>query len=154
MSDEQEQSLITDEVRARIGQRTEPRPAVIAAKDVYRMRDLLEDDDPRYADSTGVSPPYALAAVHSGQIRGAPAIRVLPNGLLTQIEWQFERPFRVDEKLLATHYILDVRERLGGRYGHSVLVTTATDFADSEGNLVARSMTTVTQFDASKRRED
>jgi hypothetical protein len=43
--------------------------------------------------------------------------------------------------------VVDIRDRLGGRYGYSVLVTNGTDFYDSEGNHVGAAMMTITQFD-------
>jgi hypothetical protein len=51
------------------------------------------------------------------------------------------------QELSAVNQIIDIRDRLGGRYGYSVLVTSATDFYDADGNHVAASMVTITQFD-------
>jgi acyl dehydratase len=73
--------------------------------------------------------------------------QVLPGGLLTQQEWRFTRPFKVGEELKAVAQVIDIRERLGGRYGHSVLVTTSTDYFDADDNHVCASLITITQFD-------
>ena len=72
---------------------------------------------------------------------------ILPNGLLTQQEWKFTRPFKVGETLNAVSQVVDIRERLGGRYGHSILLTSSTDYYDDDGNHVAAALTTLTQFD-------
>jgi hypothetical protein len=43
--------------------------------------------------------------------------------------------------------VIDIRDRLGGRYGYSVLMTTSTDFHDTAGEHVAAMLITITQFD-------
>lgn len=140
------QSLITDEHRALIGQKSEPTLVTVSGVDAARMRDVLGDTDPRYADGTGTAPQYVIASLGGGGRRGG-GVMILPGGLLTQQEWRFTRPFRIGETLSAVNQIVDIRERLGGRYGHSVLITTATDYFDAGGNHVAASLITITQFD-------
>ena len=152
MSEQEEQSLITDEHRAIIGVRGEPYPVIVAGEHASRMRDVLEDSDPRWADGTGMAPPYALASFGGRPSRNMPFI--LPNGLLTQQEWRFNRPFRVGEELQAVAYVADIRERLGGRYGHSVLVTSAVDYLDSEGNVVASALSMLAQFDPARAKKE
>ena len=144
MSDEEIQSKITDEHRALIGKKGDPTKVVIKEVDAHRMRDILEDHDPRYTDDTGLAPGYVISGF-GGRPRSMP--QILPGGLLTQQEWKFTRPFRVGEELTSYNSIIDIRDRLGGRYGYSVLVTSSTDFYDTEGNHVAASMVTITQFD-------
>lgn len=80
----------------------------------------------------------------------AAARRSSPGGILTQQEWKFTRPFRIGEELKSVGQVFDIRERLGGRYGHSVLVTTSTDYYDGDGNHVGASLLTVTQFDPAR----
>ena len=142
---EEEQSLITDEHRAQIGVKSEPVKVTVQGADAHRMRDVLGDTDARYADDTGVAPPYVIAAFGGRPSRNMPFI--LPNGLLTQQEWKFTRPFKVGETLNAVSQVVDIRERLGGRYGHSILLTSSTDYYDDDGNHVAAALTTLTQFD-------
>lgn len=143
--EQEEQSLITDEHRSWIGKKSEPITVTVSEKDAHRMRDVLEDSDPRWADDTGLAPPYVLAQM--GGRRPGQMPQILPGGLLTQQEWTFERPFKIGEKLTGYSEVIDIRERLGGRYGHSVLVTSATRFSDTDGNPVASAMLTITQFD-------
>ena len=148
---EEPQSKITDEHRALIGRKSEPIAFTIREEDATRLRTVLGDTDPRWAEGTGVAPPYVIAMLQAGVRRGATP-SILPNGIMTQQEWRFVRPFRVGEQLQATTQVIDIRERLGGRYGHSVLVTTSTDFSDVDGNPVAAILITVTQFDANAAR--
>jgi acyl dehydratase len=143
---EELQSKITDEHRATIGRKSAPLEVVVKEADAKRMRDILGDTDPRYADGTGIAPPYVLAVLSAGPRRTVTPF-ILPGGLLTQQEWKFHRPFRIGEKLQAVSQVFDIRDRLGGRYGYSVLVTWGTDFLDAEGNPVASTMLTITQFD-------
>lgn len=145
MAEDEPQSLITDAHRAQIGVKSDPVTVTIREADARRMREVLQDNDPRWADGTGVAPPYVIAALGGGRPRSMP--QVLPNGLLTQQEWKWTRPFRIGEQLTAYSQVIDIRERLGGRYGHSVLVTASTEYFDSEGQPVAAALMTITQFD-------
>lgn len=140
-----EQSLITDEHRALIGQKSDPTTVTVKEVDAHRMRDILEDTDPRWADDSGLAAGYVISSFGGRPNRSMP--QILPGGLLTQQEWRFTRPFKVGETLQAVSQIADIRERLGGRYGYSVLVTTGTDYYDTNGEHVAGSMITITQFD-------
>lgn len=146
-----EQSLITDEHRAAIGRKSEPAKVVIDETDAHRMRDVLEDADPRYADGAGLAPAYVIAGMGGGPRRGMP--QILPGGLLTQQEWKFSRPFKLGEELTAVSQVFDIRDRLGGRYGYSVLVTQGTEYFDTAGNHVASAMITITQFDPKSQRK-
>ena len=146
-----EQSLITEEHRAHIGRKSDPVTVTVREEDARRMRDVLGDADPRYADGTGVAPPYVLAILSSGPRTGMP--QILPGGLLTQQEWKFSRPIKIGEELQAISQVFDIRDRLGGRYGYSVLVTSGTDYYDGEGNHVAAAMLTITQFDPKSGRQ-
>jgi len=146
-----EQSLITDEHRAQVGKKSDPVTVVIREEDARRMRDVLGDTDPRYADGTGIAPPYLVAGMGGGPRRGMP--QVLPGGLLTQQEWKFTRPFKIGEELQAVSQVYDIRDRLGGRYGYSVLVTQGTDYYDANGEHVASAMITITQFDPKSQRK-
>jgi hypothetical protein len=73
--------------------------------------------------------------------------RILPSGLLTQNEWRIHGQLRYGQTLQAVNKVVDIRERMGGRYGHSVIIILGTDYRDEEGNVVASSLRTMTQFD-------
>jgi len=147
---EHEQSLITDEHRAMVGVRSEPFTVTVKEEDARRTREVLGDNDPRWAEGTGMAPPYVLAMFGAGGRHRAQVVQVLPGGLLTQQEWKFSRPFRIGETLTGYNQLFDIRERLGGRYGHSVLVTNSTDFYDADDQHVASTMITITQFDPAR----
>ncbi len=150
---EELESKITDEHRAYIGRKSEPVSFTVTTADAARLRGLLQDDDPRWAEGTGFAPPYALGLWQNvGRGRGAP--RVLPNGIMTQQEWRYMRPIPVDQPLQAITQVIDLRDRLGGRYGYSVIVLTSTDFYDAEGNHLAAMLHTSTQFDPASVRGD
>jgi hypothetical protein len=143
---EELQSKITDEHRAFIGRKSDPVTVTVRKEDADRLRTLFQDKDPRWAEGTGIAPPYVLGVLPARPRRGATP-SVLPNAILTQQEWRFIRPFRIGEQLQAITQVVDIRDRLGGRYGYSVLVITSTDFYDADGNHVAANLNTVTQFD-------
>ena len=145
MSDVQE-SRITDEHRAMIGRASDPIEVVPREADARRMRELLGDDDPRWADGTGVAPPYVLSMLEP-RLPEELSPRVLSSGILTQTEWTFSRPIRLEEPLRAVTRLIDVRDRLGGRYGYSVLVMFQTSYLDAGGEEAAASLRTITQFD-------
>ena len=152
--EETEQSLITDEHRVMIGRKTEPRRHVLTAADVSQVRTVLEDIDPRYAKTTGLAAPYALSILEPRPTSDLPpelTPRVLPTSVLTQTEWTVHRPFRVEEELWATHEVVDLRERLGGRFGRSVLMLVRTEFRTAAGELLAETAHTVTQYDPNGR---
>jgi|SRR5215213_7928668 len=149
---EELQSKITDEHRAFIGRKSEPVAVTIRAEDAARMRTVLDDTDPRWRDGSDLAPPYVIAMLPSGPRRGATP-SILPGGIMTQQEWRFSRPFRIGEQLQAVTQVVDIRDRLGGRYGYSVLVTSSTDYYDSDGAHVAAILITVTQFDPASARD-
>lgn len=141
------QSQITDEHRSLIGKTSSPRIIQVTEENATRMRDVLEDTDQRWADGSGVAAPYVIASLASGPTRRQAMPSILPNGLMTTQEWRFTRPFQVGEHLSAVQQVVDIRDRLGGRYGYSVLITTSTDYYDADGEHVAAALVTITQFD-------
>jgi len=141
-----QESKVTDEHRAKLHIKSDPVPVQVMAEDCRRARELMGDDDPRYADETGIAPPYILAVIDPGMpFQMLP--RVLPGGLLTQTEWKFHEDIKVGAQLDAVHQIIDLRDRLGGRYGYSVLVMVQTDYMDGSGKALASALRTITQFD-------
>lgn len=142
---EELESKITDEHRAFIGRKSEPVHFTVKEDDAKRVTGLLDDHDPRWAEGTGAAPPYVLGLMQTARRGAMPS--VLPGGIMTQQEWRFDRPFKIGEELSAITQVIDIRDRLGGRYGYSVLVTSATDFYDSNDEHVAAILITVTQFD-------
>lgn len=150
VADDDIQSLITDEHRASIGVKSDPITVTVKQEDAERMYAVVGDTDRRWAPGSGDAPPYVIAALGARPAANrtrVPFPQVLPNGLLTQQEWRWSRRPRVGETLVGTTQVVDIRDRLGGRYGYSVLVTSSTDYADAAGDHVCSVLTTVTQFD-------
>lgn len=145
MSEEEITSKITDEHREAIGVKSEPVKITVKEEDARRMRQILGDTDPRWAEGTGIAPPYIIAAFGGG--RPGRMVQIMPGALLTQQEWKFSRPIRIGEELTAYTSVIDIRDRIGGRYGYTVLVTNSTDYYDTEGNHVAAALVTISQFD-------
>lgn len=147
---DEETSLITDAHRAMIGKKTKPVRHALKAGDVAQVRTVLEDTSERFAPATGLAGPYALAILEPRptlELTADMAPRVLPMGVLTQTEWTLHRPFAIGEELWATHEVADLRERLGGRFGRSVLMRIRTEYRTAGGELVAETGHTVTQYD-------
>lgn len=145
MSEEEITSKITDEHREAIGVKSDPVTITVKEADAKRMREILGDTDPRWADGTGIAPPYIIAAFGGG--RPGRMVQIMPGALLTQQEWKFSRPIKIGEELTAYTSVIDIRDRIGGRYGYTVLVTNSTDYYDAEGNHVAAALVTISQFD-------
>lgn len=145
------QSLVTDAHRAHIGV---PGPALsvtVREDEVRRLMASLDETDPRYGPETGVAPPYIAGSFGGGNFW---VFDALPQRLMTQQEWKFSRNLRVGEELAAVSHIADIRERLGGRYGHSVIVTASTQYRDTGGELAAESLVTLVYFDPANTRGD
>ncbi len=140
------ESKITDEHRAMIGRSSDPIEVIPRTADAHRMRDLLGDTDPRYADGTGIAPPYIIAMMEPRLPVGL-APQILSSGILTQTEWRFTQPIKLEEPLQAVTQLIALRDRLGGRYGYSVLVMFQTSYLNQDGEEAAASLRTITQFD-------
>jgi hypothetical protein len=143
-----DESKITDEHRAMIGQTIEGEPVSVTEDDARRLRELLGEKDARWSEGSDTAPPYIMAIIESNSPM-ARMPRVLPGGLLTNQEWSFTRPIKIGEKLRPVSQVVDIRDRMGGRYGYSVLVMMGTDFFDESGEKIASTMRTITQFDQS-----
>lgn len=150
--DEQDRELITDADRARIGVKTEPIEYVVAPVDAAHVQDVMDETDPRYAEGTGITPIYALSILEPqamNSYRPGFMPQILPGAVLTQTEWTEHQPLQPGQSLFATHEIVDIRERLGGRFGRSILIISRAEYRDAGGALIAESSHTVTQYDAS-----
>lgn len=148
-----DQSLLTDEVRALVGQETPLGRVQVTPKAYRRALEVYTGRIPRSAPSPGEPVPgYVLAALDSeGDTPAMPSL--LPNSLLISNEWQFERPLRMGEELDSVYSVVAVTERFGGRFGYSIDFRAEVIFKDAEGSPVARSGRTMTQYSAAEARE-
>jgi hypothetical protein len=148
-----EASLLTDEVRATVGQETPMGRVQVTPKAYRRALEVYTGCIPRNHPAPGEPVPgYVLAALDSeADIPALPSL--LPNALLISNEWQFERPLRMGEELESVYSLVAINERFGGRFGYSIDFRTEVIFKDADGNPVARSGRTMTQYSAAEARD-
>ena len=144
-------SLLTEDVRALIGRTSEPVPLRISRRAVYRTMDLYRGDhDVEVADGDPV-PGYVLAALDS-ESDGVPMPDLMPNSLLISNEFEFTRPLRLGEELVSRSRLADISERFGGQFGYSLYFRSDVEFSDPAGEVVARSVRTMMQYDVASAR--
>lgn len=146
------ESLLTDDIRAKIGMTGALTDVVVDASTVRRAQETFLG---RVGEVPSVGervPSYALAAL--GADTGMLAeLDILPSSLLVSNEWTLERPVLLGEALTAQSRIADIAEKFGGRFGYGVHVRTEVDFRDADGELVAQSSTTLMYYDPSGAKE-
>ena len=148
-----EESLMTDAVRALIGQAHPLMNVQVTRRSYQRALDVyLERHDYGPPDGADV-PGYVIEALDSEtEPPSIPAL--LPQSLLISNEWQFERPLRMGEELEMTYRIVDISERFGGRFGYSIDFRTEVALSEpGAGAVVARSVRTMTQYSAADARD-
>jgi acyl dehydratase len=148
-----EASLLTEEVRAMIGRTGEPAEARVTRRAVARAMETFYG---RRGDLPAEGEPVTglvLAALET-EAEGFFMPGLLPDDLLVSNEMEFARPLRMGERLTARTKLSDIVERFGGRFGYSLHVRTEVEFVDAGGAVVARSVRTLMQYDASARGED
>ena len=144
----QEESLLTDEVRAHIGKVATPGSARVTPRALFRASETYYGKpwEPVPADGEPV-PGIVIAAIET-ESAGLEIPTVMPNSLLISNEWQFERPLRMGEDLDVQARLADITERFGGRFGYSLYFRSEIEFRESSGTVVARSVNTMMQYDA------
>jgi hypothetical protein len=143
--DDDLQPLVTDDVRRLIGQATTPVPLALDIPSILRVQALTGYWDAPRLDA--ILPPWLVAGVSPGM--GMPtdlAPPLLPETALIQTEWQFFRPFPTDRPLFVAGQLTDIRDRVGGRYGHTVMATTRLDVMEATGEVVAAFTVTRLEF--------
>ncbi|MCC7364090.1 MAG: hypothetical protein IT303_06930 [Dehalococcoidia bacterium] len=144
-----EASLLTPEIRALIGTGNEPVAVTITPAAVRRsMRAVFgEIATPTFAPGEEV-PGYVLIAL---QPEGdeLPMPDLMPDKLEVSNEIDIVRPLRMGETLQVRSRIGHIAERLGGRFGYSLLIRMDVEFSEPGGAVVARFSFTAMQYDAS-----
>jgi len=143
-----EGSLVSDELRSLIGS-TGPEVAVeVTRAVVHRAADVFRGSRAGLTLEPGSEVPGFVLAALEGDVPRVQVPEPLPRSLLVANEWRFERPLRLGEELRARSRVADIRERLGGRFGHSVYVQTEVEFREpASGALVAASSITLMYYD-------
>lgn len=143
-----EESLLTDDIRALIGRRTELSPVRVTLRDVKRAHEVYcGTPGPDFAEGDEV-PGWVIAVLDPE--KDPPELpRLLPQSLLISNEWSFERYPRLGETLDLTSVVTNISERFGGRFGYSLDFRSEVEFRDQSGVVVARSANSMMQYDAS-----
>lgn len=148
-----DQSLLTDDVRALIGMETDLGTVDVTAKVWRHAVEVYTGKAPAVtpADGEPISG-YAIAALETDyELTELPSL--MPNSILIANQWEFERPLRMGETLHAAHRLVDITERFGGRFGYSLDFRAEVVYRDANGEVVARSGRTMTQYSASDARD-
>src|SRR5690349_10174565 len=114
-----EESLLTPELRAKIGPAGRPVEVTITPVVASRALEVYRGIERRVEPGEIASPYVLLALEHEAEPVNAPA--VLPLGLLSSDEVRIERPLRVGEALIAQSSLQDIQEHFGGRFGYSLV---------------------------------
>ncbi|HEX5407576.1 MAG TPA: MaoC family dehydratase N-terminal domain-containing protein [Pseudonocardiaceae bacterium] len=130
-------TYLTDEVRAYIGRAGRPSaPFRVDAWGARRFAEATEDTNPRYGDS--YAPPTLLGQNIPDLERPDPPLAVPhPTGVVGSLEWDFARPVRIGETIVAQMRVDDIFEKQGS-LGLMVFVLYETTFTDPAGDVVAR----------------
>jgi len=126
----------------------------VTPRAVKRAIEVYTGQVPDELPAPGEDVPGYVIAGFEGDYEGQPLPSLMPNSLLIANEWAFERPLRMGETLTAAHVIAGITERFGGRFGYSIDTRTETQYKDTDGNVVARSVFTMTQYSASDARDE
>lgn len=146
-------SLLTEDVRARIGS-TGPAAAVaITPRAVERTMDVYLGHHRRAFEPGDIVPGYVLVALQA-EVDNIGFPDLLPNSVLVSNEFSLERPLRLGEELTVQSRLADVSERLGGRFGYGLYVRTETEYRDPAGGVIARMSQTLMYYDAADAREE
>lgn len=148
-------SLLTDDVRALIGVPHPIPPVTVTVRAVHRAMEVYLGDrrDIPLVEGSPV-PGFTLAALDPEVEESRPDVpRLMPNSLLISNDWHFERPLLLGEAFTRVYAITNVSERFGGRFGYSIDFRTEVQFLDPSGAIVARSGSTMTQYNAADARD-
>lgn len=148
-----DQSLLTDDVRALIGQETDMGTVTVTPKSWRHAVEVYTGKVPAEtpADGEPISG-YAIAALETDyELTELPPL--MPNSILIANQWEFERPLHMGETLHASYRLVDITERFGGRFGYSLDYRAEVVYRDAAGQVVARSGRTMTQYSASEARD-
>ena len=132
-----ESSLLTDEVRARVGTAGPAVSVAITLRAVERTMDVYLGHHRRAFEPGAIVPGYVLVALQA-EVDNISFPDLLPNSVLVSNEFSLERPLRLGEELTLQSRLADVTERLGGRFGYGLYVRTETEYRDPAGAVIAR----------------
>jgi acyl dehydratase len=138
-------TIITDQMRTRIGRRSRPWIVEFEAGAIRRYAEAIGDPNPIYhdADYARRSPDGALLAPPGflgWSLGEVPSVRVpspYRRHVTGGVEFRYERPVRAGEKLVASARLLDLYEKEGrAGVGAMLFQIIETRYMDMEGRLV------------------
>lgn len=136
-----EQSLLTPEIMALVGVPGEPHEAVVTAELVRRAIETTWGKSRRTRPDSDV-PPLVAHPLETDDLRRA-FPPVLPVSILVGQEVSMWRAFEIGKRMTVTRRVAGVTERMGGRFGHSLLVRNETAFADDAGEIGVATITSM-----------
>jgi acyl dehydratase len=123
------------------------------AVDASKVREFalaIKDPSPRYRDAgqaaaegfEGIPAPLTFAVVAGHHRDAAAAVGLLGLDIgrvvVGEVEWQYERPVIVGDRLQGRRVVADVTTREGGRGGAMTLVTLETELRNQHGEVAVR----------------
>ena len=142
-----EDSLITEEIRGKLGVEGEPRVYEIEKGVIRRFVQAIDDPNPLWQDEeyakkskhgSIIAPPTFIPIVGNEQFQSQ-LVSLLPESKLhggTELECY--QPVRPGDTITVTTKIADVREREGKRMGKMVFVTFEVTYKNQRQELVAK----------------
>lgn len=145
-------SLLTPEVLAWAGWRSEPATVHLSPRLVERAYEAIAGDDWAGSVEPGSpAPSYAIYALQTERLRREyerPFPVLLPMSLVIGGEIWFARPLLVGESFSMVSRYDGIRERVGGRFGYAITYQFLSEFSDADGELVATISQSFMQYDA------
>lgn len=148
---DEDESMITPAMEAEIGKPGKPVEMQISRELVRRMAEALEEDDPALlaaleSDEERPEVPAWATFIHFGRYRPRRLPGLPKRGLMAADEMTMLAPIHVGDVLTVVARVADIRERIGGRVGHSLFVDHEWTYTNQDGTEVARTRRTVTFF--------
>ena len=142
MTQEQD-SLITEEMRRAIGVESEPGVIEVEKETIRRVADALDDPNPLWRDEE-----YAKGTSHDGiiafPIAFHPSTRAgksnasyespARGGVVANDEWEFLEPVRPGDRITVTTRVVDFYER-EGRQGRMLFTVTEATYRNQHGRV-------------------
>ena len=122
----------------------------VEAGKVREFAIAIKDPSPRYRDASaaaeegfdGIPAPLTFTVVAGHHRDAAAAVERLGLDIrrvvVGEVEWRYQRPLVVGDRLDARRTVTGVRRREGGRGGEMTLVTLETEFRDQRGEVAVR----------------
>jgi len=143
-----EDSLITDELRSKIGIESEPEVYEIEKGMIRRFVLAIDDPNPLWRDEAYarksryggiIAPPTFVLTVGFDELQRQVLESVPYGGILHgSTELECYQPVRPGDIITVTTKIANIRERQGGRMGKMVFVTLDITYKNQRQELVAR----------------